>query len=179
VKNYEKLLGWMGVVGFGIGVGLTSLYQLSMEANIRKMGLWGQDWERVVMEPIKIEVREECGWGRRWVGVVKYRLDLFEKRERGALEMGRERVGCGAAGLSKGKVQEGFYEIMKGLKYLQEGLQMVKEEENCERQEELGEERRIMDEVLGKVSGRVKDLLAEEWGRVEVLETQVKRECLD
>jgi len=178
-----------GLLTLGVLVGVMTVYQASYTNMMNKLGLVGADFSLAVkreqLRKTGMEIRGgwECGLPNRIRGSVEFMLSGDSEQGQLAFRLGQIRLACGAGMLERGEVETGTYEIMKGLGYLADGYRFVVERGSVDLRacEGLpgGEVKTMMDGLLSATSGRVHELLYEEWGNIVKQQGAVAKMCLD
>lgn len=187
MKWWQIVLG-LGLMA-GVLVGVFSLYQLSVDSTLKKLGLIGADLAATVEEAqvtdwrAKVESNLRCGIANRIRGTMEFMLSGDSEQGQLSFRLGEHRIKCGASMISEGQVEVGTYEVLKGLGYLKEGYKFVGERGSVDLRvcEELPgrEVSEVMSELLSNTTGRVHELLYEDYGEVLLLEKPVWETCID
>lgn len=173
----------------GLVVAVFSLYKASMDGLMKKVGLVGNDFSVGIMrDKIKQAFGQAqgaiaCDLPTRVSGAVKFLLSGDDKQGGLAFRLGTSRVICGARMLANGNGEAGTYEVLKGMGYLKQGYTFVAERvETDERvctslpQEPIDE---TVNEVLEATSGKIFQLIWDDWQKVVDLRKPVDARCLD
>ncbi len=173
----------------GIVIAFFSLYKASVDGLMTQLGLVGSDFSVSVVQEKLAEINEEakstlkCELPSRIRGSVIFLLSRDENQGRQAFYLGQERIKCGAAMLASGDVETGTYEVVKGIGYLNKGYQFVNERGEldgrvCESlpTQEIGT---TVQQILEATSGKVFEIVWEEWQGIAKTKEQAEKICLD
>lgn len=184
---------WLAAIGIflslGVLVAATSLYQMSLSGTMKKLGLYGSDFTSAVSRDklselgIQVKTGWECGLPSRIKGALGFMLSGDAEQGQLSFRLGEMRVQCGAGMIQDGRVEEGTYEVAKGLGYLESGYDYVLERGMVDMRVCEGLPGANTDEVmaalLSSTSGRVHELLYNEWTRLLAQSEEVEQICLD
>lgn len=187
MKGIKILLGIL--LSAGVMIAVMSFYEISLSGTMEKLGLAGTDLTNMVsvesLNELGVSVQSgwECGLASRAKGSVEFLLVGDSQQGQLSFRLGEMRVLCGAGMMREGEVEAGTYEVMKGLGYLTAGYEHVIERGSvdtraCELLPE-GELDNVIAGLISSTSGKVYELLYEEWGDIIVLQEQVEEMCLD
>ncbi|MFH2019285.1 MAG: hypothetical protein ABII80_01595 [bacterium] len=171
----------------GVGIGMVSLYEASVAGFMRQMGLVGADFRTtVVKEKIEglargMETEAKCDLVSKVKGSIEYMAGSPKRRESLAFVLGKERLKCGVRMLANEKVNEGTYEIVKGIGYASQGYELLREQvktqpEKCE--EIPGDEfEKTVNEVLAATTGKIFQVLDFEWQKTLEKRSLLQESC--
>ena len=171
----------------GIVVAVVSLYNASVIGTMGKLGLVGSDFQAGILRD-KLDINYliargelKCGLVNRVSGAVRFLLSSDNQQGELAFVLGEQRILCGAGMIASGQVEEGTYEVIKGMGYLKDGYTFVYERAEIEPRVCSNLPDLSVDIVTGKLiegtSGRVYELLFDEWTRVIELRRVVDTIC--
>lgn len=176
------------LVLIGIGVAGFSLYNASVTGTMQKMGLVGSDFSASVITDkldqsiLSVKSTFKCGLPTRIKQAASFLLSSDEKQGQLAFTLGVDRINCGAAMIAEGHVETGTYELLKGIGYMQSGYKFASERMNIDyRVCHYLPDNKVHETVytlLAATSGRVHELIFNEWGKVIQLSEQVEPVCL-
>lgn len=171
----------------GIGIGAISLYEASVAGFMRQMGLVGADFRTAIakdkIEELahEMETEAKCDLFRKVKSSIEYMMSNPEQRKSLAFVLGKERVKCGVRMLTKKKVNEGTYEIVKGIKYMSQGYDLIREdvETQSEKCEEIpGDElEQTINGILKATTGKIYQVLEFEWQKTMEKRSLLKESC--
>lgn len=173
----------------GVMVAMISFYEISLSSSMKKLGLVDADFagavsrEKLTEWGIAAKAGWECGMPNRVKGVVEFLLSGDSEQGQLSFRLGEMRVRCGAGMMREGEVETGTYEVTKGLGYLREGYKYLGERGGvdlrvCEGLPSAEVEKTIAG-LLSGTSGKIYELLRDEWGKVVILQEQAAELCLD
>lgn len=177
------------LLALGLGVAILSAYKASVAGVMKQVGLVGSDFSvAVVKEKIAKAVTNtqstlSCDLPTRIQGAVKFMYSSDTEQGRLAFRLGESRIQCGARMLANDNVENGTYEIIKGMGYLTQGYHFVQERivadsGVCEGlpSNELSI---TMNQILDATSGKVYELIWNDWQEVNKLRTEIDSRCVD
>lgn len=172
----------------GIAVAVFSLYTLSVKGTMNKLGLVGSDFstsvisEQLDQKVLSIKSMTQCGMVARVAGAMNFLISSDDKQGELSFRLGQDRIKCGAAIIAEGSVETGTYEVLKGIGYLQSGYNFVNERMGVDyrvcRFFPDAEVSTTISTLLAGTTGRVNELIFDEWGKVLQLREKVEPECL-
>lgn len=187
MRGIKILLGLF--LSMGVLIAMMSFYEISLSGTMDKLGLVGADLTNMVssenLNELGLSVKSgwECGLVSRAKGSVEFFLSGDSEQGQLSFRLGELRVLCGAGMMKAGEVETGTYEVMKGLGYLLTGYEQAIERGSVDLRacENLPDHalRTTMVGLISSTSGKVYQLLSDEWGKVENLREQVEEMCLD
>lgn len=185
MKLWSLLLGIFLCAGAVIAI--ISLYNSSVSGTMEKMGLVGSDFSVSVTEEkldrayLTTLSNIKCGLASRVSGAIKYMFSRDDQQGEMSFALGEQRIKCGGSMIASGKVEEGTYEVMKGMGYLETGYNFVSERGEID----LGVCRSLLgntsDETISKLvegtNGRVKELIVKRWVELDEVREEAERVC--
>lgn len=173
----------------GVVVAGVSLYQMSLTGTMRKLGLYGADFSEAVSSEKLSNWEAELGRGsgcgilNKASGLVGLGLARGDERGRRLFGLGERRIECGVEMMRRGRVEEGTYEVTKGIGYLSSGYDYLLEKvtrdvSGCGELLEM-KSSRVVELLLTSTSGKVYELLYDEWSKVETKMARMEEMCLD
>lgn len=184
-----------GLVGFGlfllvgVVIAFLSIYKASVGGLMKKMGLIESDFSVAVVQDklkqISLETKSKlaCDLPSRVRSSITFLLSSDQKQGTLAFSMGQQRIKCGTAMLGSGDVETGTYEIVKGMGYLNQGYMFVTERAEVDSRVCEGlpgqELNTTVQEILGATSGKVYEIVGEEWRSIAKVKESAEKLCLD
>lgn len=173
----------------GLIIAFLSLYKASINGLLKNVGLVGSDFStEVVHDELRKAVlltkgKFSCDLPTRMKGTISFMLASDQEQGQLAFRLGEGRMVCGATLLSQGDVEVGTYEILKGIGYLKQGYSFVSERMDIDRRVCDGlpgaEAAETMSRILEATSGKVFEILSDEWHELERVREPVESACLD
>lgn len=192
MNTWDKTAGKLFVLGlliFGLGVGLASLYFASLAGIMGKLGLIGGDLRQAVSANelarniYEVGTSPSCDWWSSVHEVPRYMFLPASERIELGLALGQKRIECGVSYILAGNVERGVYTIVKGLYYEranhQEIWRLVGEDPaNCslfEPDREYG----LLEAYLEASEGNTRESVASIFADVARLREKVRERCID
>lgn len=173
----------------GLVVAVFSLYRASVDGLMQSLGLVGGDFSvGVVQDKIDQAVagtkgKIACDLPTRLRGTMAFFLASDQEQGQLSFRLGEARIKCGAVMLAEGEVEVGTYEIVKGMGYLTQGYAFVAERMEIDPRVCEGlpnqEVDKTVEGVLAATSGRVYEIIWDDWEDIIDLREPVVRTCLD
>ena len=173
----------------GVGVAVVSTYKMSVSGLMEQVGLVQADFgASVSSEKLSGVVYETkslfaCNLAARVKGSMEFILGGDRQQAELAFKLGESRIICGAAMMYEGKVEEGTYEVIKGMGYMNKGYDFVIERAELDRTVCKGIPGESLDqkisEILDATTGRVYEIIWSEWQNVRAKRVEAQQKCLD
>lgn len=160
----------------GIGVAAVSVYDASLTGVMKKMGLVSGDYSNAYDQGLLAEINDEnlqnqkCDFVSAIAHLPEYMMGIGGVKMKLAYDLGNQRILCGYKQLLNKDIERGTYTLLKGMRYIQTGYEIVEGQNNlCGRENGLFISEPYLVIAIEAASGNARDNLvgaSEELSRV-------------